>query len=280
VRSFLSTHYGGTTVAETCEPGDEARLVREALAGGARTIVAVGGDGTASNVADALVKEGATTRLALVPAGTGCDLAKTLGLPPDDFESCLRTAHEGRSQRLDVGRIEDRHFVNIVGFGLDIAVLEDSWSVKYVRGALLYLYCALRQVFAYRGFGVEMAIDGIAAEHEELLMLIVANARVFGGGFKIAPAADASDGLLDMVGFRNAGSLRRLGIMRLLMAGRHMDQPEVISRRAARLALRFAAPPAYETDGEWRRAQSADLTIEVLPGALEVLVPQDAQAGS
>jgi diacylglycerol kinase (ATP) len=265
---------GDAEVLETRAAGDEARLVLDAIGRGARTVVAVGGDGTWSNVAHAVLASGAPARMAFVPAGTGSDLAKTLGLPPHDIEACARIALAGCTRRLDVGRIEDRTFLNIVGFGLDIAVLEHSWRVRWLRGNLVYLYCALRQVFAYRGFPLELRADDAPPASHKLLMLIVANARIFGGGFQVAPHADPFDGRLEAIGFRNSGPLRRLGIMRLLLAGRHLDAPEVVRASVRRLVLRFAAPPAYETDGEWNQARSAELTIETLPGALEVLVPE------
>jgi diacylglycerol kinase (ATP) len=273
VRAAFQAH-GGAEVLETRAAGDEARLVGEALARGATTIVAVGGDGTWSNVAQAVLASGASVRMAFVPAGTGSDLAKTIGLPPNDVEACARIAAEGHTRRLDVGRVEERHFLNIVGFGLDIAVLEHSWRVNWLRGNLVYLYCALRQMFAYSGFPLEIRADDAAARSHELLMLIVANARIFGGGFQIAPHADPFDGRLEVVGFRNVGALRRLALMRLLLTGRHMREPEVVRESVRRLVLRFAAPPAYETDGEWNQARSSEITIEVLPGALEVLVPE------
>jgi diacylglycerol kinase family enzyme len=109
-----------------------------------------------------------------------------------------------------------------------------------------------------------------------MLMLVVANARIFGGGFKIAPAADLGDGRLDVVSFANMPLLRRLAIMGQLLRGTHGGAPEVASVRARRLDLHFDAPPAYETDGEWHRAASADLAIESVPNALRVLVPREA----
>ena len=90
------------------------------------------------------------------------------------------------------------------------------------------------------------------------------------------PEADLGDGRLDIVSFANMPLLRRLSIMGRLLGGTHGRAPEVASRRGSRIDLRFDAPPAYETDGEWHRAAVADLTVEAVPGALRVLVPQGA----
>jgi len=257
----------------TQAPGDEARLATEAIARGFRHIVAVGGDGTWSNVGNAILRSGVPARLALVPGGTGCDLAKTLGIPPRDVAACCRIALAGHARAIDVGRIEDRYFLNIAGFGYDVAVLEDSWSVSYLEGSALYLYCALRQLGRYRGFKVAVEADGRKLRERELLMLIVANARVFGGGFQIAPRADVEDGKLDNVLFDNMGLGGRLRAMVGLLRGTHASHPQVETLQASRLVCRFAVPPTYETDGEWNRAASSELAIETLPKALSVLVP-------
>ena len=263
--------HGFTTAA-----GDEGRITAEALGRGYRRIVAVGGDGTWSNVGNAIIRSGVDAALGLVPAGTGCDLAKSLGVPKRDIAGCARIAREGHTRRIDVGRIEHCYFLNVAGFGFDIAVIEDSLKVRFLGGDLLYIYCALRQLHRYPGFAFSMGIDGEAPVPREMLMLVVANARIFGGGFQIAPAADLADGLLDVVTFANMPLLRRLAIMARLLRGTHGEAPEVASRRARRIDLGFVSPPAYETDGEWRRATSADLSVEAVPAALRVLVPREA----
>jgi diacylglycerol kinase (ATP) len=254
-------------------PGDEARLAREAIGRGFRRIVAVGGDGTWSNVGSAILRAGAPVSLGLVPGGTGCDLAKTLGIPARDVAACCRIVLEGAVRTIDVGKIEDKHFLNIVGFGYDVAVLEDSWKVPFLGGNALYLYCALKQLGSYRGFSLESEVDGRRQGRSELLMLIVANARIFGGGFKVAPHADVADGKLEAVSFGNMGLGGRVSALRGLLRGTHLAHPRVSAVSASRLVYRFAAPPAYETDGEWNQARSAEVVIEAVPQALRVLVP-------
>lgn len=266
----------GTAYGVTAAAGDEGRLTEEALARGFRRIVAVGGDGTWSNVGNAIIRSGIDGALGLVPAGTGCDLAKSLGVPPRDVAACARLAREGHSRRIDAGRIEDRYFLNVAGFGFDIAVIEDSWTVHYLGGDLLYLFCALRQLHRFPGFSVSLAVDGETPARRAMLMLCVANARVFGGGFRIAPEADLADGRLDVVTFANMPLRRRMSILGRLLRGTHGVAPEVGTRRGRRITLQFDAPPAYETDGEWHRAASAELTIETVPAALRVLVPAQA----
>jgi diacylglycerol kinase (ATP) len=259
--------------AQTTAPGEEGTLTRKALASGYRTIVAVGGDGTWSNVGAAIVESGIKATLGLVAGGTGCDLAKTLEIPARDVGAAARVILAGHTRTIDVGRIEGRLFLNVAGFGFDIAVIEDSKQVRWLGGDLLYLYCALRQLRRFPGFGVEINAGGTPQARREHLMLIIANARVFGGGFKIAPNADLEDGRLDAVGFLNMGLARRLSTMGRLLRGTHEGTPEVVASTAPSFHLRFDAPPAYETDGEWNQAASSELVVESVPRALQVLTP-------
>ncbi len=254
-------------------PGDEARLAEEAIRRGFRRVVAVGGDGTWSNVGNAILRSGQPVALGLVAAGTGCDLAKTLGIPSRDVGACCRVVLDGATRAVDVGRIEDKHFLNIAGFGYDVAVLEDSWSVAYLEGSALYLYCALRQLRSYRGFSLETEVDGRPLGRSEMLMVIVANARIFGGGFKVAPHADIEDGKLEAVAFANMGFGGRVSALVRLLRGTHLKHPRVSAVAAKHLVYRFEKPPAYETDGEWNQARAAEVVVEAVPRALRVLVP-------
>jgi diacylglycerol kinase (ATP) len=266
---------GGATVefASTAQAGDEARLTEKAIGHGFRTIVAVGGDGTWSNVADVILRSGTPVRLGLVPGGTGCDLIKSLGFPGRDVASCARIILEGRSRTIDVGRIENKHFLNVAGFGYDIAVIEHSSRVRLLRGELLYLYSAIRQIYSFPGFTVEVAVDGQAASRQDLLMLIIANGQMFGGTFRIAPRARLEDGHLDAMAFSNMSLPERVRMIGRLVRGNHLGSRAVSCTIAGSFRLRFETPPAYETDGEWNRASSAELDVTCIPGALRVLAP-------
>lgn len=263
---------GVTAVEVTERAGDERRLAEKALADGCRTLVAVGGDGTWSNVAGAILDSEADCRLALLAAGTGNDFAKTLGVPAGDIAATAKLAVEGPDERVDVGRIEGRHFLNIAGFGFDIAVLEDCARIRWMSGGSLYLVSALRQLFGYRGVEIEVGSPAGRRDRSRHLMLIVANARHFGGAFHIAPKADLTDGRLDAISILDTPPLKRLGMFAAVTRGTHLERRRVISEQAERFTLRFASPPAYETDGEYRRAASAELEIICVPRALRVVV--------
>ncbi len=271
IREAFGAH-GVSAIDVTGGAGEERALADRALAEGATTLVAVGGDGTWSNVAGAILASGADCRLALLAAGTGNDFAKSLGAPAGDLETTARLAVEGPDTRVDVGRIEGRHFLNIAGFGFDIAVLEDCARITWMKGGNLYLISALRQLFGFPGVEIEVGSPLRQRAKARHLMLIVANARHFGGAFHIAPGADLADGMLDAVSILDAPPLGRMGLFVATTRGAHTKNRRVITEQATRFTLRFPAPPAYETDGEYRRAESAELEIVCVPRALRVVV--------
>jgi len=264
---------GISDIRTTQSREDEHAIARRAMDAGATTLVAVGGDGTWSNVANAILAAGAgdQVRCALIAAGTGNDFAKSTGAPAADPAATARLVVDGAEQRVDVGRIEDRFFLNVAGFGFDVAVLEALSSVRWLKGDAVYLYAALRQLTSYRGVPVDVATDAGRRATANHLMLIFANAKNFGGAFRIAPDASLTDGRLDAVAILDATAWRRLKLFGAVARGTHMGLPEVVSEQAPAFAVSFAAPPAYETDGEYRRAGTATLEIACVPRALRIV---------
>lgn len=269
---------GITDVRTTRTAGDERAFTRRAIDDGVGTIVAVGGDGTWSNVANAILADGADVRLALAAAGTGNDFAKSIGAPALDYAATARLAVDGPDVAVDVGRIEDKYFLNVAGFGFDIAVIEDAAKITRLKGDLVYIYSALRQLFGYRGIAVEVASAAGARASAEHLMLIIANGKNFGGAFRIAPDASLTDGALDAVAIGSVPPFKRVGLFAATARGTHIGRREVHNERAAEFTLTFASPPAYETDGEYHRAASSTLDVRCVPRALRVVTPRAATA--
>ena len=272
VRRAFAT-LGITDVRATRVAGDERTLARRAIEEGAHTLVAVGGDGTWGNVANAIIASGADVRLALVAAGTGNDFAKTVGAPATDVAATARLAVDGPDVAVDVGRIEGKHFLNVTGFGFDIAVIEDAARVTWLTGGLVYPYCALRQLFGYPGMRIDVSSAAERHGERDHLMLIIANGKHFGGAFRIAPNARLTDGQLDAVSISAVAPLRRVRLFGATTRGTHVTHPDVRTEQASSFTLAFPSPPAYETDGEYNRASSSTLEVRCVPRALRVVTP-------
>jgi diacylglycerol kinase (ATP) len=262
-------------VAFTECAGDEERLTGRALEAGAQTIVAVGGDGTVSAIGAALLRRKSTVSLAVVPCGTGNDIAKTLGVTNWTPRQIAELVERGSPIRIDVGVADGHFFLNSCGFGFDASVLEASNRVRFLKGDAVYIYAALRQLFTYRG--VEVSVSGVAGvESGSMLMVTLSNGRWLGGAFKIAPQASVLDGKLDACFLGDSNVMRRMRLFLGAMRGTHIGMPSVAAVGFQKLTLAFPSNPLMEVDGELRRAQSPTVNVNCLPRALSVLAAPGA----
>ena len=284
-RQLLTKQLEDVTFAESSRPGGERDLAERAVADGYDVVVAVGGDGTWSSVADRLVASGRDdVALGLLPNGTGNDFGRSFGLDPSDAEAAVRNLVAGNIDVVDVGRVdtesaaehapdrwERRHFLNLIGFGFDIAVIDAAATARFLKGELLYKVTALQQLFRFPGIEFELTSGRGERREGPHLMLTVSNGPFFGGGFPIAPEAKLHDGKLHACQIRDASPLARLKLFNLAERGRHVtsDRVEVLDDRSFR--IEFAAPPRFEVDGDVRRASGNTVEARVLPGALKVI---------
>ena len=264
-----------TTLLQTASKGEEEALARQALRDGATTIVAVGGDGTCSGVASAILQSGQSCRLAVIPCGTGNDFAKTLGVTGYTPSEIAALVVAGEAKHIDVGRADHQYFLNSCGFGFDASVLEATQKVRFLKGDAVYIYSALGQLFSYSG--IEVSVEGDAgAKRERMLMVTVSNGRSLGGAFKIAPRASVLDGKLDACFFSDSNVLERARLFVGAFRGTHVGMRAVSTASIQELSLTFAAPPAMEMDGELRTARSSTVRLKCVPRALPVLAAPQA----
>jgi diacylglycerol kinase (ATP) len=254
----------------TKKRGDEEHLAISALQDGANMIVAVGGDGTCSGVANGILRTGKHCQLAVIPSGTGNDFAKSLGVDRQTPQQIAALVSSGAGSAIDVGLADDGYFVNSCGFGFDASVLEATRRVRILTGDAVYVYSALRQLFTYRGLSISVDSPSYA-DAREMLMLTVSNGRFLGGAFRIAPDASVVDGELDVGVFMDPGLMGRVRIFGAAFRGTHVRLSSVEMKRTREITLRFSAPPMMEVDGELRLAVSPTVRIECVPRALNVV---------
>lgn len=251
----------------TTHAGDEARLVAEALHDGVETIVVAGGDGTWSKCAVPLARAGSPARMAFLAAGTGNDFAENLGISAHDPAHLAQRIAEGFTERrVDLGRVDDTWFLNVAGFGFDVAVLRRSHGWRLIHGSAVYVISSIQELVGFPGFDV--SVDGVAGRR---LMTVFSNGARFGGAFRIAPDARVDDGLIDAILVDDASPLARVPLLLRALRGTHAGHPRVTLRRQPRYALRFDAPPLFEADGELCRAARDTVEVASVPAALRVV---------
>lgn len=288
-KELLEEVVPGVEIAISQHPGHEYELADQALEEGVELLVAAGGDGTWSHVADRIVHSGRDdVVMGLLPSGTGNDFGRNIGLAYRDQEDAVRRLASGHILEVDVGLVRtpsrpaesgktdaskerSRHFLNVVGVGFDVAVVDAAAGARFLRGEPLYKITALQQLFRFGGLPMAVGVDGPAADPQRHLMVTITNGEYFGGGFPIAPGAGVEDGQLHACVIQDAAPLRRMSLFNLAGKGRHTGEDEVRLVPSPRFSLRFAASPRFEVDGDLFTASGTELELEVLSGALKIL---------
>jgi diacylglycerol kinase (ATP) len=253
-------------VLVTEQAGHAGELARTACAGGARLVVAWGGDGTVNEVASALAF--GDVALAIVPDGSGNGLARALRIPRD-APSALAAALRGTVRAIDAGELGGRLFFNVAGIGFDAHVAARfNASGNRRRGLVAYVSLVAREALGYRAARYTITTpDGRASVRSWLVVL--ANGTEFGNRIRIAPRARVDDGLLDLVVVEGDSRLGTLWGMRRLVTGSVERAPQWSSRPARQATIESDAPMMFHVDGEPVQGGTT-LEARVHPGALKI----------
>ena len=238
-------------------------------------LVVVGGDGMVSLAVNMVAQT--SVPFAVVPAGTGNDLARGIGLPVGDLPRCISLMVESldrEPQRLDLGRItstdgsEVRWFASILSAGFDAIVNERANAMHWPKGKSRYTLALLLELFALKPVRYQLTVD--SHQREESAMLIsIANNSTMGGGMRVTPEASMRDGLLDIFVLRPLSRLRFLRLFPRVFAGTHVTEPEVMIERGKTVVLDAPGIVAY-ADGE--RVWSLPVHVDVVPAAVRVFI--------
>ena len=274
--SALEERGAKASLSVTRKRGDAERIAREAVAAGAGRIVACGGDGTIHETVNGIMASGdkaSGVALGVLPAGRCNDLGYALGLPGKPA-AAVRGLLDSRARSIDLGRVGDRYFSTIATLGFDSEVSEyvdTGRHPSFLRGFAAYLYAAVVKLYRYSH--VEVTLRGDFGEFSgPLFLAATGNIDRYGGRVRITPDARPDDGVLDLCLVRIASKLEVLRMIPGTFKGRHVDHPAVTMARTRRLEIESEQPLWVWADGE--RLGKTPTTIEVVPGALRVMVPR------
>ncbi len=258
-------------------PGHATELARRAVADGHTTVVAVGGDGTVCEAAEGLHQAGGG-RLGILPRGTGNDAARTLGVPLRTAEA-IATLAAGASRQVDLIAVGDRVVLNAIGIGLIGDISRRAAHIKLVRGMAAYLVTTVASLAGFRPPRVRLTTPD-REYNGTMLILAVHNGPSTGGGFRLTPAAMPADGLLDACLVEGMAPWRRVSRLVAGLRGRLGTMPGSLELQAPWLELAFDEPIPGHLDGNEWTLQPPSVRFNILPNALEVVVPEvDATAG-
>lgn len=263
--------------------GDATRIVREALAEGAKGIVAVGGDGTMNEVVHGFLNDDGTPKatdawLGPLPFATGGDFCRGLGVPrePDAMAAHLLGS---TPRRIDVGwlryvdhegRPSAHAFLNIASCGMGGLVDQlNEQGPKWLGGRLAFLLATLRAMARYRPPLVRIALDDGPARSTRIVTLAIANGQYFGGGMHVARNARLDDGLFDVVSAEDLSVPEQLRLLPSLYRGDLEGRPGIRYERARRVHVEPVDPREavyLDVDGEPLGVLPA--TFDIVPSAL------------
>ena len=247
--------------------GHATELTGQGVAKGYKQIVAVGGDGTVNEIANALVDTGVP--LSIIPMGSGNGLARHLGLPMKR-ETALSVSKVGKVVKVDCGMVDNRNFFCTMGLGFDALVSREFANTKR-RGLLSYSRIAIENFIHYEPQTYRLTVDDRLIEFKAFIVA-VCNAAQYGNNAFIAPHASMSDGLLDVtiVHPGNFGSLATAGVR---LFTHSLDRSHIVHcLRGSHIIIERESDGPGHIDGE-AVTLPATLDIKCRPSVLKVVVP-------
>lgn len=267
---------GDTFLSE--RPGHLVDLAREAAAGGARLLVAVGGDGTVNEVVNGIAGL-ERVELAIVHRGTGGDFARTFGIP-HRLEEALDVATRGSTREVDLGRATLRTwagkegatwFANIASAGMSGAVAKRvNETGKALGGKLSYAWSTVAVFPRWRNGQMTVSVDG-EERSGAMYDVMIANGQYLGGGMKMCPDADPSDGLFDVLLIGDISKRDLVLTLPKIYRGTHLPHPKAELLRGSKVTIEAPIPLPVQLDGE--QPGTTPAAFEVVPNALRLRVP-------
>ncbi len=280
----LKAHLGSFEPLFTDAPGHATALAREALAGGARRLVAVGGDGTVNEVLNGMLDPSGRlvvpdAVLCPIPAGTANELCRALGHlehPGRAYEAAAGTGTRPvdllRVRCVDLaGRPVERFGYLIVSLGAAATISHRTSQSRWLKklGEIAYLLMTPVVTLGYRSRDIAIAIDGGVPRTRRLFTAMVANTENGGGGMKLMPGARFDDGVLDLIEMGDVSRLGvLLGIMPKLYSGAHIHHPKVRVSQGVSFRFESGVETLVDLDGE--TVGRLPLEVSVLPRAFAV----------
>jgi YegS/Rv2252/BmrU family lipid kinase len=289
VASDLRSEFGAFQTAFTKHRGDAAALANDAARRGINLIIACGGDGTISEVANGILTSARDAELGILPGGTGGDFRRTLEIPAQP-RAAARILRGGRTRRIDVGRISFvthdgaetmRYFVGVASCGMSTKVIKRvkaggrDWlpanTPKWLGGRISFGASLLQTAIRAEPTRLAVQLDDAHERHLVVVNFCIANARYFGGGMKIAPDAKLTDGKFDVISVGDLGAMKIFTSAPRVYRGSHLTMPEVSHALAKKVTVRPAERNSevdLEVDGELPGRLPA--TFQIIPEALRV----------
>jgi diacylglycerol kinase (ATP) len=258
-----------TSTYATKSKGDATRAAREAAKMGFDLIIAAGGDGTVYEVINGIAPLENKPKLAILPLGTSNDFASALNIPKHDLHSALQTIKKGKTKKVDIGKVNDKYFINVLGGG---KITELSYEVpsklKTFLGQFAYYVKGIEKLTTIKSFPIKFTSNEVNFEGEVLLFL-VSNSHIVGSIDRFFPEAKIDDGMLDVLILKKCSITELAKIIPLIFNGKFKDNPHFIHFRTNKITIKSKKSIPINLDGEL--GCYTPCGIELIPKHIEII---------
>lgn len=242
------------------------RMTRDAVRSGCDALVVMGGDGMMHLGVNAVAARDDATRLGLIPAGTGNDLCRGLGLDPSDSVAGARVIAGGNTRRVDLTAVNGRYVGAVLATGFDALVNRRANDLPWPKGSMRYPLAVAAELRVFTPLRYRLELDGEVRELHAMLVA-VGNTTSYGGGMRICPDADPTDGWLDVTIVHPVSRARLVWLMPSMYTGTFVRDPCVERLRVRQARIEGPGLVGY---GDGELIAAAPLDVAVRPLAIEV----------
>ena len=259
IHDFMKKNKIEYSVSISCYKGEIEKIAEKAVLDNYTDVIAVGGDGTVTEVFNGIHHQ--KVNLGIIPVGTGNDLARVLNLN-NDIEETLNKIIIGRTKSIDIGKCDGTYFLNVAGLGVDSEIIEKTEKIKkIIKGPMAYLISTFLVLSKYKCQQMTIDIDGCIIERNCYLVAI-GNGNYYGGGMKITPSSLLEDGFFEVVIIHKMPKIKFAWLFRKVFSGDHIHESVVESYKGKNVYIKAPENVKINLDGNIVARGSCRFEIE------------------
>jgi YegS/Rv2252/BmrU family lipid kinase len=261
---------------KTEKPKHGIELAKSAVIAGNTPLIAVGGDGSVSEVVNGLMLATPPDQypagpIGFLPLGTANDVTDVIGIPRE-LDDAVKVIADGHSRVIDLGSVNGHFFDNNSAVGLEPMVTIENIRITWLKGIIRYMVAAIITILKRPTWDAKLVWDD--GEYKGSITLVsVGNTRRTGGVFYMTPNAEFDDGFLDFIYAPTLGRLRLFQLLPKTQTGIHINEPEISMHRTKKLTIQTQPPTPIQADGELITTAATEITYKIVPKALRVYLP-------